>query len=115
MESGRFATILVIVVILIGALGYYGNTRITAIDNQIAVVQSKAENAELTADQAKATANEAKTAVAGLTASSQKTGDVVQLVKQATDAAATATQAANQAKQAADEAAAADKGHQHRR
>ena len=115
MESGRFATIVVIVVILIGALGYYGNMRIAGVSNRISVVQSKAENAELTADQAKATADEAKNAVASITANNQKSVDLAQLVKQATDAAATATEAASQAKYAADEAAAAGKGHDRRR
>jgi hypothetical protein len=100
MENGRFTTIVVIVVLLIGGLAYYENTQTADLANRIDIVQSKAENAELTADQAKATANEAKTAMAGLAASNGKTADIGQLVKQATDAAAAASKSADQAEQA---------------
>jgi hypothetical protein len=103
MENGRFATIIVIVALLIGGLAYYENTRTAALNSRIDIVQSKAENAELTADQAKATANEAKSVLASLTAGNAKAGDIGQLVKQATDAAAAASKSADEAKQASED------------
>jgi hypothetical protein len=106
VESGRLATIIVIVVILIGGLGYYENTETVALNNRIDLVQSKAENAETAATEAQAAAREAKAAVASLTTGNEKAGDIGQLVKQATDAAAAASQAAEQAKQAAADVAA---------
>jgi hypothetical protein len=101
MESGRFAIVILIIVILVGGLAYYENTQNVALGNQIGTVQSKAENAELMASQAKATANEAKTALASLTASTGKAGDIGQLTKEATDAATAAAKSADEAKQVA--------------
>jgi hypothetical protein len=105
MDSGRFAIILVIVVVLIGGLGYYENLQTANLGSRIDAVQAKAENAETSAKQAQAAAGEARTAVATLTAGSPKAADIQTLVKQATDAAAAAAQAADQAKQAAADAA----------
>jgi hypothetical protein len=107
MENGRFATILVVVIILIGASTYYSLSQIHAIGARIDAVQVKAENAETAAAEAQAAAKEAKTAAAA----APKSGDIAQLAKQASDAAAAAAQSADQAKQAAASLAEADKGH----
>ena len=64
MESGRFATLIVIIVILIGGVGYYGISQRQALNARIDYVQAKAENAETSASQAQAAAREAKAAVA---------------------------------------------------
>ena len=62
MESGRFATLILIVIILIGGVGYYGWTQQQALSARIDTVQAKAENAETSAGQAQAAAREAKAA-----------------------------------------------------
>ena len=64
MESGRFAVLLVIVVILIGELGYYGNQQVVDLGRRIDAVQSKAENAETLATEAQNAAKDAKTVAA---------------------------------------------------
>jgi hypothetical protein len=111
MESGRFATLIVIVIVLIGGLGYFGMTQQKALSARIDYVQAQAENAETSATQAKAAATEAKTAVANAAAGAPKSQDIAQLTKQATDAAAAAQAAADEAKQAAASLADADKTH----
>ncbi len=110
MENGRFAVLIVIMVALIGAVGYYANSRAQGLSAQIEQVRARADDASTAAAFARSAALEAKTAVAGLTNANAKSGDIAQLVKQATDAATEAKQSADEAKQAAAELTGAEKG-----
>ena len=111
MENGRFTTIIVIVIALIGAAGYYGNMRLDELGAQIAQVRARTDDAATLADFARNAANEAKTAVATLAANSPKLGDIAEQVKQASAAAAAASQSATEAKEAAADVQATEKGH----
>jgi hypothetical protein len=101
MQGGKFAAIIVILIVLIGGSIYFSYSQIQALQGQVADLRIQAASAAAAATDAKTAAAQAKAAADNATAAISKAGDIPQLIQQAADSATAAAKSAADAKDAA--------------
>ena len=100
MDGGKFVTLVILIVVLIGGLAYVGNAQIQAMQDQIASLNAQIMQTSTVANDAKSAVAQTRTALDQATASLTQAGDLTALTKQAADSAAAAAKSAADAKAA---------------